>query len=44
MAFMRLGKQHHDLVLTHDPNKEYTEKSNISGPVGISSLRIGMSK
>ena len=35
MAFMRLGKQHHDLVLTHDPNKEYTEKSNISGPVGI---------
>ena len=26
MAFMRLGKQHHDLVLTHDPKRDYTEK------------------
>ena len=35
MAFMRLGKKHHDIVLTHDPNKKYTEKSSIAGPVGI---------
>jgi catechol 2,3-dioxygenase-like lactoylglutathione lyase family enzyme len=35
MAFLRLGKQHHDLVLTHDPKKEYIDKSQISGPVGI---------
>ena len=35
MAFMRLGKQHHDIVLTHDPNKKYTEKSTKEGPVGI---------
>ena len=26
MAFMRLGKQHHDLVLTHDPKRDYPEK------------------
>ena len=35
MAFMRLGKQHHDLVLTHDPNREYPEKKFNTGPAGI---------
>ena len=35
MAFMRLGKQHHDLVLTHDPKRDYPEKIFNSGPAGI---------
>ena len=26
MAFLRLNKQHHDLVLTHNPNRKYTKK------------------
>ena len=26
MAFLRLNTQHHDLVLTHNPNRNYTKK------------------
>ena len=26
MAFLRLNEQHHDLVLTHNPNRNYTKK------------------
>ena len=35
MAFMRLGKQHHDLVLTHNPNRKYTKKNDDNSPAGI---------
>ena len=33
MAFLRLNKQHHDLVLTHNPNRKYTKKNDDKVPV-----------
>ena len=35
MAFLRLHAQHHDLVLTHDPERKYTKKTNKKSPAGI---------
>ena len=38
LAFLRLHSNHHDLVLTHNPNKTYrplTEEDAHSGPVGF---------
>ena len=35
MAFLRLNKQHHDLVLTHNPNRKYTKKNDENSPAGI---------
>ncbi len=35
MAFLRLHSQHHDLVLTHDPERKYSEKSEKISPAGI---------
>lgn len=35
MAFLRLNEQHHDLVLTHNPNRNYTKKNEQNSPAGI---------
>ena len=35
MAFLRLNEQHHDLVLTHNPNRNYTKKNDQNSPAGI---------
>ena len=38
LAFLRLGEQHHDLVLAHDPQRQYLPRNAGSGPVGIHHL------
>jgi catechol 2,3-dioxygenase-like lactoylglutathione lyase family enzyme len=35
LAFLRLHQHHHDLVLAHDPKRQYTQKDNRSAPPGI---------
>ena len=35
MAFLRLNNKHHDLVLTHDPNRKYIKKSPLESAAGI---------
>ncbi len=35
MAFLRLNNRHHDLVLTHDPKREYISKSENRSAAGI---------
>jgi len=35
LAFLRLGEQHHDLVLAHDPTREYQPRDPRAGPAGI---------
>lgn len=35
LAFLRLHDQHHDLVLAHDPGRDYLARDRKAGPVGI---------
>ncbi len=35
MAFLRLSNKHHDLVLTHDPQRKYIKKSATESAAGI---------